>query len=123
MCRAVIHTQGWPLTEEVGGGFLYHQANGQVALGFVVGLGYKNPHLSPFEEFQRWKQHPAIREILEGGRRVSYGARAINEGGWQSVPTLASPRRRADRLLGGLRQRAAHQGQPHRDEEWHAGGR
>ncbi len=87
----VIHTQGWPLTEEVGGGFLYHQANGQVALGFVVGLGYKNPHLYPFEEFQRWKQHPAIREILEGGRRVSYGARAINEGGWQSVPTLAFP--------------------------------
>ncbi|QJU59935.1 electron transfer flavoprotein-ubiquinone oxidoreductase [Sphingomonas sp. AP4-R1] len=87
----VIHTQGWPLTEEVGGGFLYHQANGQVALGFVVGLGYKNPHLFPFEEFQRWKQHPAIRAILEGGRRVSYGARAINEGGWQSVPTLAFP--------------------------------
>ena len=87
----VIHTQGWPLTEEVGGGFLYHQANGQVALGFVVGLGYKNPHLYPFEEFQRWKQHPAIRAILEGGRRVSYGARAINEGGWQSVPTLAFP--------------------------------
>jgi electron-transferring-flavoprotein dehydrogenase len=87
----VIHTQGWPLGEEVGGGFLYHQANGQVALGFVVGLGYKNPHLYPFEEFQRWKQHPAIREILEGGRRVSYGARAINEGGWQSVPKLAFP--------------------------------
>jgi electron-transferring-flavoprotein dehydrogenase len=87
----VIHTQGWPLTEEVGGGFLYHQANGQVALGFVVGLGYKNPHLYPFEEFQRWKQHPAIRAILEGGRRISYGARAINEGGWQSVPTLAFP--------------------------------
>ena len=87
----VIHTQGWPLTEEVGGGFLYHQANNQVALGFVVGLGYANPHLSPFEEFQRWKQHPAIRSILEGGRRVSYGARAINEGGWQSVPKLAFP--------------------------------
>ncbi len=87
----VIHTQGWPLNEEVGGGFLYHQANGQVALGFVVGLGYKNPHLYPFEEFQRWKQHPAIRAILEGGRRVSYGARAINEGGWQSVPKLAFP--------------------------------
>ena len=87
----VIHTQGWPLRSEVGGGFLYHQANNQVALGFVVGLGYKNPHLSPFHEFQRWKQHPAIRSILEGGRRVSYGARAINEGGWQSVPTLAFP--------------------------------
>ncbi len=87
----VIHTQGWPLRDEVGGGFLYHQANNQVALGFVVGLGYSNPHLSPFHEFQRWKQHPVIREILEGGRRVSYGARAINEGGWQSVPTLAFP--------------------------------
>jgi electron-transferring-flavoprotein dehydrogenase len=87
----VIHTQGWPLGSEVGGGFLYHQANNQVALGFVVGLGYKNPHLSPFHEFQRWKQHPAIRAILEGGRRVSYGARAINEGGWQSVPRLAFP--------------------------------
>ncbi|HKT75826.1 MAG TPA: electron transfer flavoprotein-ubiquinone oxidoreductase, partial [Sphingobium sp.] len=74
-----------------GGGFLYHQANGQVALGFVVGLGYRNPYLYPFEEFQRWKQHPAIRQYLEGGRRVSYGARAINEGGWQSVPTLAFP--------------------------------
>ena len=85
----VIHTQGWPLSDEVGGGFLYHQANNQVALGFVVGLGYRNPHLSPFHEFQRWKQHPAIRTILEGGRRVSYGARAINEGGWQSVPKLA----------------------------------
>lgn len=87
----VIHTQGWPLTDEVGGGFLYHQANNQVALGFVVGLGYKNPHMYPFEEFQRWKQHPAIRAVLEGGRRVSYGARAINEGGWQSIPKLTFP--------------------------------
>ena len=87
----VIHTQGWPLTDEVGGGFLYHQANGQVALGFVVGLGYKNPHLSPFEEFQRWKQHPAIRAEIEGGRRISYGARAINEGGWQAIPKLVFP--------------------------------
>ncbi|WP_157216944.1 electron transfer flavoprotein-ubiquinone oxidoreductase [Flavisphingomonas formosensis] len=87
----VIHTQGWPLTDEVGGGFLYHQANNQVALGFVVGLGYRNPYLSPFEEFQRWKQHPAIRAILEGGRRISYGARAINEGGWQAVPKLVFP--------------------------------
>jgi electron-transferring-flavoprotein dehydrogenase len=87
----VIHTQGWPLGEAWGGGFLYHQADGQVALGFVVALNYRNPWLSPFEEFQRWKQHPAIREVLEGGRRVSYGARAINEGGWQSVPRLAFP--------------------------------
>lgn len=74
----VIHTQGWLLTDAYGGGFLYHQANRQVGLGFVVGLGYRNPHLYPFEEFQRWKRHSAIREFLEGGRRVSYGARAIN---------------------------------------------
>ncbi|MET0249742.1 MAG: electron transfer flavoprotein-ubiquinone oxidoreductase [Sphingobium sp.] len=87
----VVHTQGWPLSDAYGGGFLYHQANGQVALGFVIGLGYRNPHLYPFEEFQRWKQHPAIRHYLEGARRVSYGARVINEGGWQSVPKLAFP--------------------------------
>ncbi len=87
----VIHTQGWPLDDAWGGGFLYHQEAGQVALGFVVALNYRNPHLSPFEEFQRWKQHPAIREVLEGGRRVSYGARAINEGGWQAVPKLVFP--------------------------------
>ena len=87
----VIHTQGWPLTDAYGGGFLYHQANGQVALGFVVGLSYRNPHLFPFEEFQRWKQHPEIRKFLEGGKRVSYGARAINEGGWQSIPKLEFP--------------------------------
>ncbi|MEQ9663180.1 MAG: electron transfer flavoprotein-ubiquinone oxidoreductase [Parasphingopyxis sp.] len=87
----VIHTQGWPLNEANGGGFLYHQENGQVALGFVTWLNYANPWLSPFEEMQRWKQHPAIREILEGGTRVSYGARAINDGGWQSVPKLAFP--------------------------------
>ena len=89
----VIHTQGWPLNESDswGGGFLYHQANNQVALGFVTALDYKNPYVFPFEEFQRWKQHPEIRKILEGGRRVSYGARAINEGGWQSVPKLDFP--------------------------------
>ena len=88
----VIHTQGWPLAEgSWGGGFLYHQENNQVALGFVVALNYKNPWLSPFEEFQRWKQHPAIRDFLEGGRRVSYGARAINEGGYQAIPKLVFP--------------------------------
>lgn len=89
----VLHTQGWPLSENDawGGGFLYHQANNQVALGFVTALDYKNPYIYPFEEFQRWKQHPEIRKILEGGRRVSYGARAINEGGWQSVPKLDFP--------------------------------
>ncbi len=89
----VIHTQGWPLSESDswGGGFLYHQANNQVALGFVTALDYKNPYVYPFEEFQRWKQHPEIRAILEGGKRVAYGARAINEGGWQSVPKLYFP--------------------------------
>ncbi len=85
----VIHSQGWPLTDANGGSFLYHQANGQVALGFSVWLNYSNPHLSPFEEFQRWKTHPAIAAILKGGKRISYGARAINDGGFQSVPTLA----------------------------------
>jgi electron-transferring-flavoprotein dehydrogenase len=89
----VIHTQGWPLSESDswGGGFLYHQANNQVALGLVVALDYQNPYVYPFEEFQRWKQHPEIRAILEGGKRVSYGARAITEGGWQSIPKLAFP--------------------------------
>ena len=89
----VLHTQGWPLSESNswGGGFLYHQANNQVALGFVTALDYANPYVYPFEEFQRWKQHPEIRAILEGGKRVAYGARAINEGGWQSVPRLYFP--------------------------------
>ncbi|KAB7648476.1 electron transfer flavoprotein-ubiquinone oxidoreductase [Polymorphobacter fuscus] len=87
----VAHTQGWPLTDANGGGFIYHQANGQVALGFSVWLNYANPYLSPFDEFQRWKTHPAIKAVLEGGRRVSYGARAINDGGWQSVPKLTFP--------------------------------
>src|SRR5690606_912542 len=89
----VIHTQGWPLAENDawGGGFLYHQANGQVGLGFVTALDYANPYLNPYQEFQRWKHHPAIRSVIEGGKRVAYGARAINEGGWQSVPKLAFP--------------------------------
>jgi electron-transferring-flavoprotein dehydrogenase len=87
----VIHTQGWPLSDAWGGGFLYHQENSQVALGFVVALDYSNPYLSPFDEMQRWKTHPAIRSELEGGRRVSYGARAINEGGYQAIPKLAFP--------------------------------
>jgi len=87
----VIHTQGWPLDDAWGGGFLYHQENNQVALGFVVSLDYKNPYLSPFEEMQRWKTHPAIRAEIEGGRRVSYGARAINVGGFQAIPKLAFP--------------------------------
>ena len=87
----VIHTQGWPLDEAWGGGFVYHQENNQVALGFIVSLDYANPYVSPFEEMQRWKTHPAIRSEIEGGRRVSYGARAINEGGYQAIPELAFP--------------------------------
>jgi len=87
----VIHSQGWPLTDAWGGGFLYHQENNQVALGFIVSLDYSNPYISPFEELQRWKTHPAIRAEIEGGRRVSYGARAINEGGYQAIPRLVFP--------------------------------
>nr|WP_283937351.1 electron transfer flavoprotein-ubiquinone oxidoreductase [Sphingomonas anseongensis] len=87
----VIHTQGWPLEDAWGGGFLYHQENNQVALGFIVSLDYSNPYISPFEELQRWKTHPAIRAEIEGGRRVSYGARAINEGGYQAIPKLVFP--------------------------------
>jgi electron-transferring-flavoprotein dehydrogenase len=88
----VIHTQGWPLSDGAnGGGFFYHQANGQVAIGFVTWLNYTNPYLSPFQEMQRWKTHPAIAAMLEGGKRVSYGARAISDGGLQSIPKLVFP--------------------------------
>ncbi len=85
----VQHTFGWPLNDRTGGGsFLYHLEDGQVVVGFVVHLNYRNPYIGPFEEFQRFKQHPLIRSTFEGGKRVSYGARAITEGGWQSVPKL-----------------------------------
>ncbi len=88
----IVHTIGWPLDSETyGGSFLYHLENNQVAVGFVIGLDYPNPYLSPFEEFQRFKTHPAIRPIFEGGRRIAYGARAINEGGLQSIPELVVP--------------------------------
>ena len=88
----VVHTAGWPLDASTyGGSFLYHLENHQVAVGFVVGLAYRNPYLSPFEEFQRYKTHPAIRAFLEGGRRISYGARAITAGGIQSLPKLTFP--------------------------------
>ena len=88
----VQHTFGWPLDNRTGGGsFLYHQEDNQVSIGFVVHLNYRNPYLSPFEEFQRFKTHPVIAEQLEGGRRLAYGARAISEGGWQSVPKLSFP--------------------------------
>ena len=88
----VVHTAGWPLGNDTyGGSFLYHLDNRQVAVGFVVGLAYRNPYLSPFEEFQRYKTHPAIRGTFEGGRRISYGARAISAGGLQSLPKLTFP--------------------------------
>ncbi len=88
----VMHSIGWPLDPATyGGSFLYHLENNQVAVGFVVGLDYANPYLSPFEEFQRFKTHPAIRPLFAGGRRIAYGARALNEGGLQSVPGLVFP--------------------------------
>ncbi len=88
----VVHTAGWPLEKDVyGGSFLYHLEDNQVAVGFVIGLDYKNPYLSPFEEFQRYKTHPQIRDTFEGGRRISYGARALNEGGYQCLPKLTFP--------------------------------
>lgn len=88
----VVHTAGWPLDSDTyGGAFLYHAEDHKVALGFVVGLDYRNPWLSPFEEFQRWKTHPAIRATLEGGKRLGYGARAITAGGILSIPKLVFP--------------------------------
>jgi electron-transferring-flavoprotein dehydrogenase len=88
----VVHTVGWPLdTSTYGGSFLYHLENRQVAVGFVIGLDYRNPFLNPFDEFQRFKTHRAIRPFFEGGRRIAYGARALNEGGFQSIPRLDFP--------------------------------
>jgi len=88
----VVHTLGWPLDNRTeGGGFLYHATDNQVYLGFIVALGYSNPYMSPFDEFQRWKHHPVIRATLERGKRVSYGARAVNKGGLQSVPKIVFP--------------------------------
>ena len=88
----VVHTMGWPLGRNAGGGgFVYHLENNQVYAGFVVHLNYENPYVYPYMEFQRWKHHPEIAELLKGGKRVAYGARAIVEGGWQSIPKLAFP--------------------------------
>lgn len=88
----VVHTAGWPLPADTyGGSFLYHLKDNQVAVGYVVGLDYKNPYLSPFDEFQRFKTHPAIRPTFVGGKRISYGARALNEGGVQSLPKMVFP--------------------------------
>lgn len=88
----IIHTTGWPMSSDTyGGSFLYHLEGNLVSIGFVVGLDYSNPYLSPYQEFQRYKHHPAIKKYLEGGRRISYGARALNEGGFQSIPKLTFP--------------------------------
>jgi len=88
----VMHTAGWPLDSNTyGGSFIYHSENKQIFLGYVIGLDYKNPHLSPFDEFQRFKTHPKIRKIIEGGKRISYGARALIEGGIQSLPKMFMP--------------------------------
>jgi electron-transferring-flavoprotein dehydrogenase len=88
----VVHTAGWPLDNDTyGGSFLYHLENNQVAVGFIVGLSYQNPYLSPYEEFQRYKTHPSIRHFFEGGKRISYGARAITAGGLQSLPKTVFP--------------------------------
>jgi electron-transferring-flavoprotein dehydrogenase len=88
----VVHSAGWPMDNSTyGGSFLYHLENNQVAIGFVVALDYDNPYLSPFDEFQRYKTHPEIRQHLAGGKRIAYGARALNEGGLQSVPELVFP--------------------------------
>ena len=89
----VVHTAGWPLSESgsTGGGFLYHLENNQVALGLITDLSYSNPYVSPFEEFQRYKQNPVIKQYLEGGKRVAYGARALTKGGPQSLPEMAFP--------------------------------
>ena len=88
----VIHTMGWPLGGNAGGGsFIYHAENNQVYVGFVVHLNYKNPHLYPYMEFQRFKHHPVVADLLKGGKRIAYGGRAITEGGWQSIPKVAFP--------------------------------
>ena len=120
----VIHTQGWPLDDATGGGgFLYHQANHQVALGFVTWLNYSNPYLSPFDEMQRWKTHPAIRRHPRG-RTAGQLWRAGDQRRRLAERAEADlPRRRADRVQRRLRQRAADQGQPHRDEDRHDGRR
>ena len=119
-----MHTTGWPVDRRTyGGSFLYHLENNQVAVGFVIGLDYENPWISPFDEFQRFKTHPAIRGFFEDGRRIAYGARAITEGGFQSLPKLTFP---GGMLVGdtaGFLNVRQDQGHPHRDEIGHDRGR
>ena len=88
----VVHTAGWPLDKDTGGGgYLYHAENNQVFVGMIIDLNYSNPHMSPFDEFQRYKHHPEIAKYLEGGKRVSYGARALAKGGFNSLPKQTMP--------------------------------
>jgi electron-transferring-flavoprotein dehydrogenase len=88
----IQHTLGWPLgLSTFGGSFLYHQAPDLIHMGMVVGLDYENPYISPYKEFQRWKMHPSIRPLLEGGECISYGARVLNEGGYHAIPKLSFP--------------------------------
>ena len=113
----VQHTLGWPLDNRTGGGsFLYHYGDNLVSVGFVVHLNYENPYLSPFKEFQRFKTHPAIRDMFEGGKRIAYGARAHDRGRLAIDAEAGVSGRRAARLRGGLHERAAHQG--HRTTPW-----
>ena len=103
-----------------GGGFLYHLEGNKVTLGFVIGLDYDNPYLSPFDEMQRWKTHPAVRAHIEGGKRIGYGARAINNGSPQALPKTVFPGGCPGGLRRGLHERRTHQGQPRGHQERHA---
>jgi electron-transferring-flavoprotein dehydrogenase len=115
----VVHTMGWPLDNHTeGGGFIYHASNKQVFLGLIIALNYRNPHLSPFEEFQRWKQHPRVRKYLEGGERIGYGARAVNKGADARVSGWHASRLR--RRISEWRQ---DQRRAHSNQDRHAGGR
>ncbi len=115
---------GWPMDSRTyGGSWLYHLGDNLVSYGFVIGLDYSNTWISPFDEMQRLKAHPHLRRHFEGGRRIGYGARALSEGGLQSIPRLTFPRRRAARRCGRVPQRAQDQGHPCGDEVRHDGGR
>ena len=120
----VTHTIGWPLENDTyGGSFIYHMEKNQIAIGFVVGLDYQNPYLDPFQEFQRFKQHPNIRPLLAGGRRIAYGARALNEGGLQSIPKLSFPGGAANRLCRWFFKCAQNERESYGDEIRHVGSR
>ena len=119
-----LHTIGWPLDADTyGGSFVYHLEDNQVSVGFIVGLDYRNPYLDPFDEMQRFKTHPAIRPTFAGAKRISYGARALNEGGWQSIPRLAFPGGAILGAAAGFMNVAQDQGHPHRHEVGNAGRR